>query len=159
MGISSYEDLARECNVTRNTVYRRMNILEKKGVIQRITRIIPNYDKLDIVAVFVAAEIAEADQERALALIKANPGVKLLWRTYGNHNIIGIAFCSKGEEGQTIRKIKLILERFNAVEIKASVGYAWEKIDFTPFTDEVAGPTSKEETLVAPERGLKLALP
>jgi DNA-binding Lrp family transcriptional regulator len=159
VGISSYEDLARECKVTRNTVYRRMNILEKNGVIQKITRCVPNYEKLGVVAVFVAAEIAAADQKKALASIKADAGIKLLWRAYGNHNIVSIAFCNKGEEGQTIHRIKSILEGLNATKIKASVGYVWEKIDLTPFGYELEDQTSKEEALVASDRGLKLTLP
>src|SRR3990172_11783454 len=48
-GISSYEDLSRECNVTRSTIYRRVALLEKRGLIRRTTRTVVDYEKLDIV--------------------------------------------------------------------------------------------------------------
>jgi DNA-binding Lrp family transcriptional regulator len=47
-GISSYEELARNCNVTRNTVYRRIAVLERKGIIKKTVRSIIDYNQLEI---------------------------------------------------------------------------------------------------------------
>jgi DNA-binding Lrp family transcriptional regulator len=136
-GISSYEELSRECNVTRSTVYRRVTLLEKRGFIQRITRTVVNYEKLDIVTLSFASRISHANLGKTLATLKSHEKVKLLWRTYGDHNLLFMVFCQKGEEGETIDEMTSILEKCAATEISVSVGFAWEKLDFTPFSDEV----------------------
>ncbi|MEM1838947.1 MAG: winged helix-turn-helix transcriptional regulator [Candidatus Bathyarchaeia archaeon] len=45
-GLYSYEDLARLCGTSRNTVYRRVARLEKDGVIRKIIMAIPDFSKL-----------------------------------------------------------------------------------------------------------------
>lgn len=154
VGISSYEELARECGITRNTVYRRIANLEKNGIIRRVTRCVPNYEKLNIVSVCVTAKIAQVDQEKALALLREHSRIKFLWRTYGQHDIVMVAFCERGEEGATINGIKSILERFKVTSIETSVGFVWKKIDFTPYVQEpdevdVTDRSLKEETLLS----------
>jgi len=44
-----------------------------------------------------------------------------------------ILFCSKGDEGKTIFKMREILEKLNAVSFQTCVGFSWEKLDLTPF--------------------------
>lgn len=46
-----------------------------------------------------------------------------------------LALCPKGKEGKVINDIKAILEEFNVSEVCVSVGFIWEKTDFTPFDD------------------------
>jgi DNA-binding Lrp family transcriptional regulator len=138
-GISSYEELSRECNVTRSTVYRRVTLLEKRGFIQRITRTVVNYEKLDIVTLSFASRISHANLGKTLATLKSHEKVKLLWRTYGDHNLLFMVFCEKGEVGEAIDEMTSILEKCGATEISVCVGFAWEKLDFTPFSDEVEG--------------------
>jgi DNA-binding Lrp family transcriptional regulator len=136
-GTYSYEDLARECNVTRNTVYRRIAALEKQGVIQNIIRCSINYDKLSLVTLCISAKIMQIDRQRAYAGLKANPYVKLLWRSFGDHsNMLMIVFCPKGNEGEVIEELTEILEKFNATNIQTTVGFAWEKMDLSPFVEE-----------------------
>ncbi len=135
-GISSYEELARECNVTRNTVYRRMTTLEKKGIMRKITHATINYDKLDIATINIALNVPQKNQEEILNSLKKHNNIKFLYKTYGSHNVIIIALCDKGREGQTINEIKAIIEKFNIFQINISVSFSSIKMDFTPFADE-----------------------
>jgi DNA-binding Lrp family transcriptional regulator len=135
-GINSYEELAHDCNVTRSTVYRRVTHLEKEGYIKRVTRTIVDYEKLNIVTICFASKMSQANQKRGFTALKSHKRVKLFWRTYGDHNLIFLVFCEGGEEGEIISELKTLLEKYGATEINVSVGFAWEKMDFTPFTDE-----------------------
>lgn len=134
-GISSYENLARDCGVTRNTVYRRIALLEKKGIIKRIVHSLLNYDQLDIAMLCIGAAVAEAEQEEASALLRNNKYVKLLWRTFGRNNIMLVVFCPKGHEGEVIHSLTKILEGFGATMVDVSVGFKLDKLDFSPFPD------------------------
>ncbi len=136
-GISSYEDLARNCYVTRNTVYRRIAFLEKKGIIKRIVRSVLDYDQLDIAMLCIGANVAEAEQEEASALLQDNKYVKFLWRTFGRNNIVLVVFCSKGSEGEVIHSLTEILEEFGAKTVDVSVGFKLDKMDFSPFPEEL----------------------
>ncbi len=132
-GISSYEELARECNVTRNTVYRRMAALEKKGVTKKTTRTAIDYNKLDITAIAIALNLPQQNQQKLLASLQEYGRVKLLLKAFGAHNVIAVAFCSKGQEGETINCLRSIAENCNAISLDISVGFGWDKIDFTPY--------------------------
>jgi DNA-binding Lrp family transcriptional regulator len=129
-GIYSYQDLAKKCGVTRNTVYRRIAFLEKNGFIERTTRAVLNYDKLGVTAIAFGAGVNQPDFDAVTGLLKAHNNVKLLLRTFGRHNVVFVAFCNKGDEGNTINSIKEMLEGFNVSDIDVSVGFAWEKTDF-----------------------------
>lgn len=135
-GVNSYEDLSHKLNVTRSTIYRRVDSLEKRGLIHRITRSEVDYEKLEVVAVCFAFKISLTNQKRIFSALKAHKRVKLLWRAFGDHNAVFLAFCSRGEEGEVISELKGILEKYAATEITVSVGFGWEKTDFSPFSDE-----------------------
>lgn len=90
-------------------------------------------DQIDITPICIGVTIAQTEQEKAFNLLAAHKNVKLLWRTYGEHNIALVALCPKGEEGKAINSIKAILEQLDVTEMCVSVGFAWEKTDFTPF--------------------------
>ena len=132
-GASSYAELARLCHVTRNTVYRRIASLETRGIIKNTISCIINLDQIDITPVCIGVTIAQADQDKAFNLLAAHKNVKLLWRTYGEHNMMLVALCPKGKEGEVINSVKAILEEFEVSNICVSVGFMWEKTDFTPF--------------------------
>ncbi len=132
-GVCSYEELAKECGVTRNTIYRRIALLEKNEIIQKTTRSILNYEKMGINALLIGIAIAETDFEEAFNLLKDNDKVKLLWHAFGQHNIVLVAFCSVGEEGKTIQSIKSTIEQFKDAAMYASIGYVWGKFDLAPF--------------------------
>jgi DNA-binding Lrp family transcriptional regulator len=144
-GISSYEDLARDCDVTRNTVYRRIAILEKKRIIKRIVRSVLDYEQLDIAMLSIGATVAEAEQEEVAALLRNNKYVKFLWRTFGHNNIVLLVFCSKGSEGEAIHSLTGILEGFGATKVNVSVAFKLDKMDLSPFSEDLE---NEQETIL-----------
>jgi len=87
--------------------------------------------------VCIGVTISQADQDEAFNLLAAHRKVKLLWRTYGEHNLSMVALCPKGGEGEVINSVKAILEKLDVSSIAVSVGFVWEKSDFTPFDESV----------------------
>ena len=136
-GINSYQELARTCGITRNTVYRRIAALENKGVIKNTLRCIVNLEQMDITPVTIGVTIQQTNIDKAINLLRINRNIRFLWRTYGEHNLTIVAFCPKGREGNTIQDIKAILEELTTEHICVSVGYVWEKMDYTPFGDQL----------------------
>lgn len=132
-GINSYDSLAQKCHVTRSTIYRRVNKLEETKVIIRQTRVVPDFEKLDRIALTVGISVAQKDEQKVVDALKKCADIKIMWRTYGAHNLILITFCSKGEEGNTISKLRAILEEYPVKSIDICVGFSWEKMDVTPF--------------------------
>jgi DNA-binding Lrp family transcriptional regulator len=136
-GISSYEDLARTCNVTRNTIYRRIAALEDQGIIKNTIRCTVNLEQLEITPVWIGVRLAEADLDKASILLAAHRNVRLLLRSYGDYNLNLLAYCEKGKEGKVIHTIRAILERFNGVQTSVSVGFVWEKADLETFDEQL----------------------
>ena len=130
-GIYSYQDLAKKCGVTRNTVYRRIALMEKKGLIKRTICAILNYEKLDITPICMGIKISHSDVDDAISVLKTHANTSLLWRTFGSHDITLVLFCDKGEEGKMIDRIKDLLKPFHIHDIDISVGFVWENIDFS----------------------------
>jgi DNA-binding Lrp family transcriptional regulator len=132
-GANSYEEIAQLCAVTRNTVYRRIASLENRGVIKNTTSCIINFDKIDIIPIIIGAKIEEQRRDEILNLLAINDEVRFLWKTFGDHNISMVAYCSKGEEGSLIHEIRGLLEEYEATNICVSVGFVWEKMNYSPF--------------------------
>jgi DNA-binding Lrp family transcriptional regulator len=132
-GINSYEALAKKCNVTRSTIYRRVTRLEEMKVITRQTRVVLDFEKLDRIAVAVGINVAQKDEQKVIDALKNCDEVKMMWRTYGSHNLILIIICSKGDEGNKINKLRALLEEFTMKSVDICVGFGWEKMDMTPF--------------------------
>jgi DNA-binding Lrp family transcriptional regulator len=136
VGTSSYEELAHTCNVTRNTIYRRIAALENKGIIRNTLNCIVNLEQMDITPVTIGAKIPQIIQDKTINLLVANHAVRFLWRTYGDHNLTLVAFCRKGKEGEVIQEIRGVLEESNADHICISVGFIWEKMSYSPFDEQ-----------------------
>jgi len=117
-------------------VYRRITILEEKGIIKNTLRCIVNLEQLDITVVNIGAKISLINQDRAVALLSINKHVRFLWRSYGTHNLILIAFCSKGKEGEIINELRSLLENLGVEDLDVSIGYVWEKMNISPFEEE-----------------------
>lgn len=135
-GTSSYEELARTCNVTRNTVYRRIAALENKGIIRNTLSCVVNLEQMDITPVIIGVKISQTNLDKVINLLSTNRSVRFLWRTYGDHNLTLVAFCAKGREGEIIQGIRGILEELNAERICISIGFVWEKMNYSPFDDQ-----------------------
>ena len=135
-GTSSYEELARTCNVTRNTVYRRISSLENRGIIKNTLNCIINLDQMDITPITIGVTIPQTDLDKAINILTTNKNIKFLWRTYGDHNLSLVAFCAKGKEGEIIQDIRSVLEELHAQLIDVSVGFVWEKMNYSPFDEQ-----------------------
>jgi DNA-binding Lrp family transcriptional regulator len=131
-GTESYEELARTCGVARSTVYRRIVNLEKKSIIRHQIRIALDFEKLGLVAINFGINVGP-ECEEVVNILKQLAFVKMIWRTYGAHNIEAIAFCDKGEEGELIKRVRHVLGKFDISLFETCVGYSWDKNDMTPF--------------------------
>jgi DNA-binding Lrp family transcriptional regulator len=134
-GIHSHANLAEMCNVTRGTVYRRLSRLENMHVISRKIAAIPNFEMLNLSAICIGISISQEDEDKAIDLLRNLSQIKFLWKTYGTHNLIIIAICNKGEEGELINKLREILAKTKIAHHTAdvSIGFSWQKVDITPF--------------------------
>jgi DNA-binding Lrp family transcriptional regulator len=149
IGICSYEDLANQCKVTRNTVYRRIALMEDKGIIKNTTSCIINLDQLDIIPISIAVKINSSEINTACKVLASYKSVRLLFRSFGDYNLNIIAFSQKGDEGKIIQTINRILEDFSINDIKVSVGFIWEKIDLS--TVDLATFSDKLEVTEEPQ--------
>ena len=55
---------------------------------------------------------------------------------FGDHNLVLVVFCSKGNEGMTIQNTTNILEDFKGANICVSVRFVWENTDLAPMHNE-----------------------
>ena len=134
-GVHSYAELAEECGVVRNTVYRRINRLEAEEVIDRKVRAIPNFTKLNLSAICVMMDISQSEVNRVIEFLKKQSQVKFLWRTFGAYNVTTVILCNQGEEGLCVSKLREALEKMRVTlnKFEVSVSFTWEKIDFSPY--------------------------
>jgi len=132
-GIYSYDDLAKKLNVTRSTIYRRIENLEKENLITKKIMAIPNLDKLNLSAILVAVTAAYDEVSQCIQHLKELTSTNLLYRCYGAHQAYATLFCQKGDEAQTIEKIQIALKDQKTISYVISVGFRLEKIDFAPF--------------------------
>jgi len=132
-GIYSYDDLAKTLNVTRSTIYRRIEKMEKGNVITKKIMAVPNFQNLGLFAILVAITAAYDDVSLCIEHLKALPNTKLLYRCYGAHQAYANLVCEKGDEGRIIESIQMALKDQKTISYNISVGFRLEKIDFAPF--------------------------
>jgi DNA-binding Lrp family transcriptional regulator len=125
--------IAQACKVTRNTVYRRVNRLEEAHLIIKKVMAIPDFQKLGLSAICIGMDSAAKDTDEVIDRIKQHPDTKSLWRTFGDHQIVLVMVCEKGCEGGAIEKLRQTLTEFDTGKMHISIGFAWEKMDFSPF--------------------------
>jgi len=134
-GVYSYNELANLCDAGRNTVYRRIDKLEKMGIITRKIMAFPNFEKLNLSAVIVGMDVNPADLDRTADFLKRQHQVKFLWKTYGTHDLVFTIICDKGDVGTCIYNLRKALEKLDVQTTKfdASTSIMWEKIDLSPY--------------------------
>ena len=132
-GTHSYDDLAKTVNVTRGTVYRRIEKLEKTKVIKKKIMAIPNFKALNLSSIIIGMEIAYDDTEKVTEALKQLPHIKLLWKCYGAYNLIAVLNCEKGCEGETITNLRQLLSKLRISSVNVSVGFGWEKVEISPY--------------------------
>ncbi|MFX1351902.1 MAG: Lrp/AsnC family transcriptional regulator, partial [Promethearchaeota archaeon] len=74
-GIYSYEELAKLCDVSRNTIYRRIANLEKNGTIERRIMAYPNFEKLNLSAVIFGMNVSPKDLDKTVDFLKSQTRV------------------------------------------------------------------------------------
>jgi DNA-binding Lrp family transcriptional regulator len=134
-GIHSYTELGKLCRVGRNTIYRRVDRLEKMGAIKKLVMAVPDYDKLNLAAVNIGLNVRQIETDKAVEILKRLPRVKFLWKTYGTHSITMVVFCEKDKIGEYIFNLKISLEKegIDAHHMDVSTSFSWEKMDFSPY--------------------------
>ncbi|HVP26652.1 MAG TPA: Lrp/AsnC family transcriptional regulator [Candidatus Bathyarchaeia archaeon] len=132
-GIYSYDDLAKKLNVTRSTIYRRIEKLEQSHAIDRKIMAIPNFNVLNLSAIIVGLSAAYDDAEKVFENIQTLPHVKFLWRCYGEVQAVALLICERGNEGATIASLYKALAKLETGSYHITVGFKWERMDFSPF--------------------------
>jgi len=134
-GIYSYEELGKLCSASRNTIYRRIDKLEKMGIIDRRIMAFPNFEKLDLSAVIFGMNVSPKDIDKAINFLKRQHQVKFLWKTYGTHDIVFAIVCDKGDVGTCIYNLKSALQKLDiaTAQLDSSTSVSWEKIDLSPY--------------------------
>jgi DNA-binding Lrp family transcriptional regulator len=150
-GIHSHQDLANECHVSRNTIYRRIIHLEKENILTQNMQWSINYLKLGISRINIAMNVNQENLPELLEALKAYPRTKQLYKAYGTHNIVLVAYCDYSKEGQTINEIKALSEKFNVQRMDISICFSYEKIDLKPFSDTIGDLQSRQRMLPLPQ--------
>ena len=134
-GVYSYEELGKLCGASRNTIYRRIDKLEKLGIIDRRIMAFPNFGKLNLSAVIFGMNVSPKDIDKAINFLKRQHQVKFLWKTYGTHDIVFAIVCDKGDVGTCIYNLKSALQKLDIATAKldSSTSVSWEKIDLSPY--------------------------
>ncbi|MFX0097590.1 MAG: Lrp/AsnC family transcriptional regulator [Candidatus Hodarchaeota archaeon] len=134
-GIYSYEELANLCDVSRNTIYRRIANLEKEGVIERRIMAYPDFERLNLSAVIFGMNVSPRDLDKTVDFLKGQIKVKLVWKTYGAHDIICVIICDKREVGECIQNMKKALEELDitVLQMDSSTSISWERTDLSPY--------------------------
>lgn len=134
-GVYSYEELGKLCNASRNTIYRRIDKLEKLGIIDRRIMAFPDFEKLGLSAVIFGMNISPSDIDKTINFLKRQHQVKFLWKTYGTHDIVFAIICDKGDVGTCIYNLKSALQKLDvaAIRLDSSTSVSWEKVDLSPY--------------------------
>ena len=134
-GVYSYEALGKLCGASRNTIYRRIDRLEKMGVIDRRIMAFPNFEKLKLSAVIFGMNVSPRDVDKTINFLKKQHQVKFLWKTYGTHDIVFAIICDKGDVGTCVYGLKKALQKLDlaAVRLDSSTSVSWEKMNLSPY--------------------------
>jgi DNA-binding Lrp family transcriptional regulator len=134
-GIYSYDELTENIAITRDTLNERLKKLEDGEIIEKKIMAIPNFSKLNLSAICVGLEIDTTAVDKAVEILKDQPRVKFVWKTYGTYNLNVVFICIRGGEGDCINKLRLFLEKagIRITHIALSVSYSWDKVDLNPF--------------------------
>jgi hypothetical protein len=64
---------------------------------------------------------------------RAQNDVKLIWKTYGRHDMVITMICEKGCEGKAIFDFREKLVKLEITGFDYSIGFSWDKVDFSPY--------------------------
>jgi DNA-binding Lrp family transcriptional regulator len=132
-GTASYQELSRQCNVSRNTIYRRLKTLQEKGIIRSTTLAVINYQAINIKVIGITINVSQKLQDELVMRLKEYSRIKFLYKSFGVHNVVALAYCDEEQVGETISNIKMILESYGVAKYDIDVSFTCEKAEFTPF--------------------------
>ena len=94
---------------------------------------IPEFNNLNLSAIIVGFDVAYKDMDKVVEVVKTLPKLKLLWRTYGSHQVVAVLNCEKGCEGEAITELHKTLSELKTAQFHVSVGFKWEKVEISPY--------------------------
>ncbi|NJE42264.1 Lrp/AsnC family transcriptional regulator [Thermococcus sp. GR6] len=84
----TYKELAEILGTTRQRISRRMDRLERNGIIKKYT-IIPNYDALGYIHVILGITVKPSiDLDEVISSLKDDENIKIIQRAIGSHNLV-----------------------------------------------------------------------
>ncbi len=130
-GFKSYQDIADDLDVSRNTVYRRVNRLKDEKILKEEVHAIPDLSELGLTTIIIGLSLNMNNLEKAIDLFNKESNVKAIWETYGKHDLISIIISEKEKVGENIRNIK---KKFQESKVKVkdfdvSTAISCEKLD------------------------------
>ena len=115
---TSFRDIAKECNVSLDTIKNRFNVLKKNGVIRGSTIVIDPKKMGQGNLVIIGIQVVQQFSESVLNMIKKIPGLCVATKSIGQYDIEAI-FLLKDIEQIGVTKEKI--EDFPQVQV-ANVG-------------------------------------
>lgn len=116
---TTHRELSKALGTTRQRVSRRIERLEKLGVIKKYT-ILPDYDALGYVRIILGIKLkAEADMEAMLNHLGKLEEIKILERGLGTYDIIAHVICNSDirELESKLRKISKIIPGIERIDV------------------------------------------
>ncbi|ASJ04445.1 MULTISPECIES: Lrp/AsnC family transcriptional regulator [Thermococcus] len=84
----TYKELAEILGTTRQRISRRMDRLERNGIIRKYT-VIPNYDALGYVHVILGITVKpSANIDEIIPILVEDENIKIVERALGSHNLV-----------------------------------------------------------------------
>ena len=115
---TSFKEIAKECNVSLDTIKNRFNILKKNGVIRGSTIVVDPKKMGQGNLVIIGIEVVQQFSESVLNMIKKIQGLCVVTKSIGRYDIEAI-FLLKDIEQIGVTKEKI--ENFPQVKV-ANVG-------------------------------------
>jgi DNA-binding Lrp family transcriptional regulator len=115
---TSFKDIAKECNVSLDTIKNRYTLLKKSGVIRGSTIVVDPKKMEQGILVIIGIQVLQQFSELVLNMIKKMQGLCVATKSIGQYDIEAI-FLLKDIEQIGITKEKI--EEFPQVEV-ANVG-------------------------------------
>jgi Lrp/AsnC family transcriptional regulator for asnA, asnC and gidA len=115
---TSFKDIAKECNVSLDTIKNRFNILKKNGVIRGSTIVVDPKKMEQGILVIIGIQVVQQFSDSVLNMINKMQGLCVVTKSIGQYDIEAI-FLLKDIEQIGITKEKI--EEFPQVEV-ANVG-------------------------------------
>ncbi|EHR78264.1 transcriptional regulator [Thermococcus litoralis DSM 5473] len=124
----NYRQLAEYLNTTRQRVSRRLERLEREGIIKKYT-IIPDFDRLGYIYVILGITLTPGTSiDEQIEILKNDENVKVMERAIGAHNLVVHLLVPKDMK-EIEKKITEITGRLKNVE-KVDVTFITEVVKF-----------------------------